>query len=340
MRQPEARTLFEVHGGLHLRDTLLWFDASQPRQLCFVSHANVPRALGHQKILTTDRTAELLRALAAVHGRGRRAHEPQALVTPYRRTFALGQLNLELFPSGHVLGAASLLLQHRGLTIVYAGDINPRKSPLCDRLEARHCDVLVLPCRFGSRRYVFPPFEQVAAALVRFASDSLERSCTPIFFCPPLGEAQEVARLLLEAGIAVRAHRQIVAVSQVYQHAGIPFDALRRYGPGRSAQQAALLWPAALRDSPTLTQLPAQRTAFVSGMALDEAARGHMRCDASFVLSCHADYAGLLEYVRACEPQQALIAEGGAGDLVNDLRALGVKTSGVEPPRQMDLLES
>ena len=337
---PDARSLFEHHGGLHLRDTLLWFDAPQPRQLCFVSHANVPRALGHQKILTSDRTAELLRALASVHGRGRRAHEPQALVTPYRRTFALGQLNLELFPSGHLLGAASLLLQHRGMTIVYAGEVNPRKSPLSERLEARHCDVLVLPCRFGARRYVFPPFEQVAAALVRFASDCVERSCTPIFFCAPLGEAQEVARLLLEAGVPVRAHRKIVAISQVHQRAGLHFEDLGRYSPGRQAQPAALLWPAALRSSPTLAQLPAQRTALVSGAALDEETRARMGCDASFVLSCHADYAGLLEYVRACKPEQVVVSEGAASELVDDLRALGVKTTALEPPRQMDLLET
>jgi putative mRNA 3-end processing factor len=337
MTQLDDRSLFEFHDGLHLRETVLWFDAPKARQLCFVSHANVASALAHQKILTTDRTAELLRALAAVHGRGRRAHQPQALVTPYGRGFSLGQLSLELFPSGHVLGSASLLLQHRGLTIVYAGEVNPRRSLLAERLEARHCDVLALPCRFAQRRDVFPPFDQVAAAIVRFASDSLERRCTPIFFCPPLGEAQEVARLLLEAGIAVRAHRQIVAVAQVYERAGL-LAGVRRYQEiGR--EPAALLWPLALRRSPTLSRLPDQRTALVSGSALDEETRDGLGCDAAFALSTHADYAGLLEYIRACKPEQVILTEGATGELRRDLQALGMRVHAVGPPHQLDLLD-
>jgi len=118
-------TLFEFHGGLHLKDSVLWFDAPTPKQLCFVSHGSVNGALGHQKILTTETTSELLSAMSAAHGRGRRVHEPQALVSPYGRSFSLGQLGLELFPSGFVLGSASLLVRHKGVAAVYAGAINP-----------------------------------------------------------------------------------------------------------------------------------------------------------------------------------------------------------------------
>jgi putative mRNA 3-end processing factor len=337
MKRVTGTSPFEFHNGLHLKNTVLWFDAPRPRQLCFISHANVSHALVHQKILTTDKTAELLRALAAVDGRGRRVHEPHALVTPYRRLFSIGQLTLELFPSGHLLGSASLLLQHQGSTIVYAGDINPRKSPLTDRLEARHCEVLALPCRFSQRRFVFPPFEQVAQGILRFANDCLGRGETPIFFCSPLGEAQEVAHLLLQAGVPLRAHRRIYGVSLVYERAGLSLlQGLRRYsGPSGSAE--ALLWPIALRHSPALAKLQNVRTAFISGMALDEETRSRMGCEAAFALSNHADYGGLLEYVRACQPKEVVLTRGAAIELREDLLALGIKVSGVGPPHQMEL---
>ena len=63
---------FEYHGGLHLRDTILWMDAVEARSICFVSHAGVAGAQEHQKIISTAETAELLRSLAATHGRGRK----------------------------------------------------------------------------------------------------------------------------------------------------------------------------------------------------------------------------------------------------------------------------
>ena len=108
---------FEYHGGLHLRGTILWFDAESPRSLCFVSHAGAPGAQEHQKIVSTAHTAELLRALAATHGKGRKVNEPQALITPTGRKFTIGNLSLELFPSGLFLGSASLLIQHEGQEI-------------------------------------------------------------------------------------------------------------------------------------------------------------------------------------------------------------------------------
>ncbi len=339
MASKNYKDLFEFHGGLHLKNSVLWFDATTSRQLCFISNANVIHALDHQKILATDRTADMLHALAATHGRGRRVHEPQALVTPYCRPFSLGQLSLELFPSGYVLGSASLKIEYQDQTIVYAGDINARKNPLVERLEARRCDVLTMPCRFGQRRFIFPPFEQVAQSIVRFASDAIERGSTPVFFCTPCGEAQEVATLLLHAGITVRAHRKIYTVSQVYEQVGAMPRGLRRFKGATKDEGGldAVIWPVVLRNSPSLQKVINPTTAFVSGMAMDEEARGMMNCDTSFVLSSHADYSGLLEYVRACEPQHVVLTNGSANEFKEDLEALGMEVSIITSPRQMDL---
>lgn len=336
-RKNLLRALLEYHDGLHLKDSVLWFDAPKPQQLCFVSHANVDGALDHQKILTTELTHELLQGLSRMHGRGRRAHEPQALVTPYRRPFSLGQLSLELFPSGFVLGSASLLVEVNGVTIVYAGEINPRKSELVERLEARRCEVLVLSSRFSLRRFVFPPFERVAQGIVSFAQKALERKSTPVFFCQPLGEAQEVAHLLLRQGLPVRAHRQILATSRVYTQSGAPLGELKRLA-GSSTTPAAVLWPIGLRTSPSLAKLPSPETAFVSGLAVDEKARQAAACDAAFALSARADYAGMLEYVRACSPDLVVLcqAEPG-GELAGDLQAMGIEVASVGPPVQMPL---
>ena len=329
------KELFEYHGGLHLRETVLWFDAPSPRQLCFISNANVPGASGHQKVLATDRTVETLRAMGAAHGRGRRVHEPQALVSPCGRPFALGQLSLELFPSGFVLGGASLLVKHAGRSIVYAGNINPRTPPggLVERLEARSCDILVLPCPFGRRRHVFPPFEQTAAALERFVRDTLEREVTPVLFCAPLGEAQVVLHLLSEAGLPSRVHRRVFAATRVYRDAGRPVGETRQFPPGATPE--AVIWPLSLYESQALQRLGQVSRALVSGLALDDELKRKMGCDAAFAISCHADYPGHLEYVKACKPEQVVLTHGANREIKQDLEALGMKVTSVGPPQQM-----
>jgi putative mRNA 3-end processing factor len=310
-------------------------DAVDARSLSFVSHALVPGAQEHNKIISTSLTADLLRALAAVHGRGRRAHEPQALVTPYQRPFQLGQLSLELVPSGHVLGGASLLIRHEGQTIVYAGDINPRASRLADRLVARPCEVLALPCRLCQRQFVLPPAEEVERAVVRFVSDALDRRQTPVLLCSPLGEAQELADLLLKQGVKVQAHRQIHKVCQVYREAGLGLDGVRYFR--QPPPRGALLWPMELHASPTLDRLQQRRTALVSGLALDPRVAGRVGCDTTFPIASRADYQGLLEYVRACKPSRVVLVGTEVGDLQDDLRGLGLAVATTASPRQMAL---
>jgi len=328
--------LFEYHGGLHLRDSVLWLDTPTPRQLCFISHANQPGAAGHQKILATERTVELLRAIGTAHGRGRRAHEPQALVSPYGRPFALGQLSLELFPSGFVAGSASLLIKQHEVTIVYAGHFNPRRSSLAERLEARPCDVLVLPCPFGQRRYVFPPRDQVLDSLVDFVSDTLARGASPLLFCSPLGEAQLVVQRLQAADLRCRVHRNLLPTCSVYRSAGLLTAEVRRFS-GRMRPGEVLIWPIGLHRSAALRGLTSVRTALVSGLALDMEPRQRMGCDAAFVLSAYADYPAHLEYVRACEPRQVILTQGPCQQLREDLEGLGVQVSSIGPALLMTL---
>jgi len=314
-------------------------DAAEQRSLCFVSHAGVPGAQEHQKIISTAETAELLRSLAATHGRGRKVREPQALVTPAGRVFTLGNLSLELFPSGFCLGSASLLVRHEGQDLVYAGQINPRRGALAQTLEARHCDVLVLPVVQARREFVLPPREQVEDSLVRFVRDGIDEGTPALIFCQPLGEAQEVAHLLLEQGVEVRAHRRIDMACRTYTEAGINLAGVKqlRVGGAKGPGPVAVLWPLPLRNSPTLRRLSGARTALVGPEALDPESRRLASCDAAFPLSCVADYNGLIEYVKACQPGKVILHAEPTTDLEQDLRGLGMEVSSLGKATQMSL---
>ncbi len=343
MTEADLASMFEHHkGGLHLKDTLLWFDAEQPRELSFVSHALVPGALDHEKIICTDRTARLLRAMTIVYGRGRRAHQAQVLVTPFRRTFAIGALSLELFPAGYVLGSASLMVKHQGATVVYAGQINPASSgEIADRLEAQRCDVLVLPGGVSARRLALPPAEDVKQQLLRFVRQTLDDGRTPVLLCPVVGEAQLLVSLLAAAGLSLRLHRQIFAACSIYREelAG-RFELLgaRRYERPLAADAGeVLLWPVALHRSPSLAKQERSATALVSPLAGDPEARERVGCEAGFPLSAHADYRGLLEYVRACDPKVVVLTGAHTRELRDDLSAQGVTVSEVGPRQQLSL---
>src|SRR5579859_6316960 len=110
---------FVWQDGVRIVGTTIWCDAPRRHQITFVSSS--ARGLGDAgagRLILTERTLALLG----------RAAESDALVTPFGRPFALGRLRLELLPSGHLPGAAQLLVERPGKSgarrLLYAGDLN------------------------------------------------------------------------------------------------------------------------------------------------------------------------------------------------------------------------
>src|SRR5579863_3347118 len=117
---------FLYRAGVRLAGTVVACDAAAGGDLVFLSHAAVlgargRRALPHvggsrRQILATEATLALL----GPFGERLRA---QTLVVPFGRPFVLGDLRLEIFPSGFMPGAASLLCERDGRRLVYAGPV-------------------------------------------------------------------------------------------------------------------------------------------------------------------------------------------------------------------------
>src|SRR5262245_5772124 len=120
---PTQQRAFVYRGGVRVAGTVLACDpAIGGGDLVFLSHAPSPgmrgrRASptigGRRQILATEQTLALL----GPAGERLRQH---ALAAVYGRPFHLGKLRLEIFRSGFMPGAASLLCEVDGRRLVYA----------------------------------------------------------------------------------------------------------------------------------------------------------------------------------------------------------------------------
>jgi putative mRNA 3-end processing factor len=328
---PPATAGIAYDDGIHLLGTVLWFDSHRERDLCFVSHAGGARIPAHRKVLATSATVQLANQVAAGAG---------SLVTPFSRPFSLGNLQLELFPAGHMLGSAQLRVVHQGATVVYAGDVMLRGTRTAEACQVRPCDTLVLNCRYGDPDISFPPTAEVEEELVAWVRATLDLGLAPVLLAPRLGKAQDLMHLLGERGIPVRAHRSIVARARIYQEHGVAFPTLRTLrgtpGPG-----AAVVWPIDLRHSPSLRRAGRKvRLAVCTGAALDRAreVRHHHAVDVAFPLSAHSDFGELLRYVRSTGAGTVYLNEGPTGPLAEALAAMGIDVRLLAPPRQLALV--
>src|SRR4051812_14695016 len=266
---------FSHRAGVRIEGTHITCDApGSATDLVFLSHARaVPgtarrrlpvRRAGRQELLATPGTLALLGRA----GEGLRRH---ALPTPFGRPFVLGELRVELLPSGHLPGAASLLCDLGGRRVLYAGALN-RDHPGfgAEPLQLRRADAVCVEGTFGHPRFVFPPRAEALAQVQRFVTVALSEGRAPVLLADPFGPALELADALAAEGIGVRGHRHVVVASAAFRALGISAPVIPRFAR-KLGPREALLWPPEARDARLLGVLPDPAFAFVSGLSLDAA---------------------------------------------------------------------
>ena len=323
---------FTYRAGVRVQGTIVACDATAGSDLIFLSHARalgaraaraLPRARGGKRqVLAT----ELTLALLGPPGDRRR---PCALLAPLGRPFGLGSLRLELFASGAMPGAASLLCEAGARRVVYAGPIGPNPG-------VRPAQALCVDATFGWRRFSFPPPAEALAQLRSLVTEALAARRAPVVLFDSPGSALDAGRELAAAGIAVRAHRTFLQAASVFGGAGLAAPALQRF-EGQLKPGEALLWPREARGAPRLRALTAPVVVLASPWAAEPAAMAGASADHGVLLSERADFAGLVRYVEASGASEVALVGSPGDELAAALRSRGADTYVLGPPRQIAL---
>ena len=326
---------FIYRAGVRLAGTVVACDAAAGSDLVFLSHAAVlgargrralPRVGGSRRqILATEATLSLL----GPFGDRLRA---QALVAPFGRPFALGDLRLEIFPSGFMPGAASLLCERDGRRVVYAG-------PVGEGYELRAADALCLDARFATRQIAFPARAAAEESLRRLARDGA-MGAAPLLLIEPLALAPVIARVLGSAGVPLRAHRAILDAVAAFREVDgqSTYPTVQRFA-GRLTENEALLWPAEARPPSQGGQVQTRRMVFVSPR-VGSAARLRLSGADALTFPFGADFDQLARYVEATGAGEVALSGAPDDELAELLRGRGLDAYRIGPPRQIDLFQA
>jgi putative mRNA 3-end processing factor len=330
MRRPPIEL---QRGELKITDSVLHLDATRRVECAFVSHAHGDHIGRHDRTIATDATLSLMRHRLGEPKRRKTEHLPAT----FRAPFGLGELTLELFPAGHVLGSAQLRVTRNGVALGYSGDLCTEATHAAEKAEVMHCDVLVLESTFGLPRYVFPPKEETLLAVRRFVDDALSDGVTPVLLGYALGKAQEILKYLSGAGYACRAHPTVHAVNKVYEAHGVPFPNVRALGPEGPDANEVVVCPPHLARSPAMRGVRRRRTAILTGWAID-GSRFFRGVDAAFPLSDHADFPSLLRYAKATGASRVFTVHGHEDQLAAALRKEGIRAEPLREHMQLELI--
>ncbi len=301
--------------GIYLPLLDLWLDSTRRRDGAVVSHAHSDHVGRHSQPILSRATLRLLKPLLG-HRQPRCLEYGEPLESP--------RYTLTLYPSGHMLGSAQVLIQCKdtGERILYTGDFKLGHNPVAEPAQIVPCDTLIMETTFGRPCYSFPPPEEVVSKLASRLRIWLERGEVPVVLGYRLGKAQELLHHLLAQGLDVAVEASTWEATRAYEELGVTFPGRYRPFDGVVHDGEVLLFPPSLRGSPALEGIRRKRTVMVSGWAMDRGTVWRLGVDEALPLSDHADYQDLIRYVKAASPK-VVYTVNGFPDLAAHLRKMG-----------------
>ncbi len=321
--------MIEYNEGIHLKGTGLWFDSKKKAGLSFISNANIDKFTPSEKIIATPETIKFLDT---------KIKKSVVLACPYFRPFALGNLQVELVPSGHILGSSQMIVDRGDKTLIYSGDINLKKLPTQEPAYTKHCDALVMKCTYGLPKYIFPTFDESIEQLINFIKDTLSLDSTPVILVEPVGKAQDIIKVLGENGFKLSLYESIYKATKIYEEFGIEFGDYELFKPTHIEEKIVIIPPDKM-ESNKIKNIKRKRAAIIIEWAAEEesAIKSAFKADEAFTLSNHAGYNELLQFVEYVSPEKVYLIDKHATEFAKTLQKRGYKAIPLEKPAQLNL---
>ncbi|HVF10627.1 MAG TPA: hypothetical protein VNA16_07485 [Abditibacteriaceae bacterium] len=316
LSRPINKASMEIcyNNGIHLPGPQLWLDPHAAQPCAVVSHAHADHIQCHERVLCSASTAAMMRL------RGALGCKFQTL--PYRQPVETGAARVTLYPAGHILGSAQVLVEWQGVRLLYSGDFKLRPGLSAEPIEVPPADIVIMETTFGKPQYCFPEAEAVVNQIKEFCVRSLRDGEAPILFCYSLGKGQEVLAGLAGVDFPIYLHTAHWQMASLYREFGVKLPFFRKYQPGQKLD-GVLLCASGCRRGAWFAGLGRIRTAYVSGWALDPGACRRFGTDAAFALSDHAGYDDLKEYARLTGAQTIYTVHGFTSEFAAALRRDG-----------------
>lgn len=217
--------------------------------------------------------------------------------------------DIELVPSGHIVGSRAAVIEHDGRRVLYTGDVSTRDRLHLDGFEPRDADVLVLETTYGVPAYTFPDFAETRRDVLDWIAANPDRPLVLAGYA--LGKAQTVQKIVEGCGRRVLAHERVSEMnSAVERAAGLAFEAAPLAGAGELQDELVVVPPGAAGSDrvEAWRREHGARTAGFTGWAA--AGRRTRRYDRAFPLSDHCGFDELDELVRAVDPERVYTHHG------------------------------
>ena len=205
-----------IDRNLHLRKIDTYIDPLIPRERAIITHGHADHARpGHRRVLATPDTIAIMKTRYGPDCAG--TFQPVS----FGERVDIDGVSITLYPAGHILGSAQVLIESGGQRVVVTGDYKRLPDTTAQPFQLIRCDLLVTEATFGLPVFQHPhPADEIARLLKSIADHPLRAHLIGAY---ALGKAQRVIALLRQAGYEapIYLHGAMLRLCDLYIARGI-----------------------------------------------------------------------------------------------------------------------
>lgn len=300
--------------GLYCQPGDFYIDPVRPVPRAVITHGHADHARsGHGSVLAT---AETLAIMAIRYGADF-AGESQA--AELSQAYFIGDVAVSLYPAGHVLGSAQVLIDYQSHRLVASGDYKRHSDPTVQAFEVVPCDTFITEATFGLPVFRHPPGAEEVAKLLD--SLGLFEDRPHLVGAYALGKAQRVIAEVRAAGYdaPIYLHGAMEKLCHFYEEQGIELGDLRPVA-GLSAKDIGghivMCPPGSLADR-WAAKFGDTITCFASGWMKVRARARQRGVELPLVMSDHADWDDLCQTILDTGASEVWVTHGQEDGLVH-----------------------
>lgn len=305
------RGIFCAAGDFHI-------DPWRPVPRAVITHAHSDHARpGMGSYLATDIAAPVLR---------HRLGDIRLDTLPYGEGRQIGAARVSLHPAGHVPGSAQVRVEVGGEVWVVSGDYKTTDDGLSTPFAPLRCDAFISECTFGLPLFAWPSDDRLREDILAWHAANRAEGRFSLLGAYNLGKAQRLLRLIGEDAGPILTHGAVEGTTAVLRAQGIGLPpTIPVTGADLKTHRGALVLtvPSAL-SGPWAARFGPASTAMASGWMALRGIRRRRGADRGFVMSDHADWAGLNAAIAATGAERVFVTHGYTASFSRWLSGRGI----------------
>lgn len=321
--------------GIYCAAGDFYIDPWRPVDRAVITHAHSDHARpGHGHYLATTGTAPVMR-----HRLGDIAVDTMG----FGQTRQIGDARVSFHPAGHLVGSAQVRVEVGGEVWVVSGDYKTVVDRISEPFEPVRAHAFITECTFGLPVFNWADEAHLAAEINAWWAAAAAEGRPAMLGAYALGKAQRILSLLDPSIGPILTHGAIENTNEVLRGQGVALPGTIRVTPDTKAKDhpgaIVLATPSAL-GSTWAGRFKGASKAFASGWMAVRGIRRRRAADKGFVISDHADWAGLNEAIKATGAERVFVTHGYTSPFRRWLESLGYDAAVVETEYEGEILET